>query len=486
MIGKTLGQYSIVSHLGDGGMGAVYYGKNTNLDQDVALKVLHPHLARDSRLMERFKNEALIQAKLKHPNIVRVTDFVQQGTECAIVMEFIVGKTFDQLLEENGKPLPVRRVIELFLPLLSALDFAHSQGIIHRDIKPNNLILQQMHGSQIPMIMDFGVARIIGASKRMTATGTKMGTPYYMSPEQARSEREIDHRTDIYSMAVSMYEMLTGRVPFDRDSDYGLMDAIIKEPPPPVRTLNPQVPEWLEKVLLVAMAKDPGSRFASAAQFANSMTNASHPSRTQEPPRQPSTPPRGQTIPEIPPQQALHPVSPGTSSTQVQKQSVFTGAKVMWVAGGIIVLVVVFSIIFLFQSKSRGPMVEVPPASLQTGSIAKLSPTPSPTPTQPKIGIVREDRLTNKVWVIAAGAHDDRSAALNQARKYADAGLPAGILWIPDYSSLSKARMWLSYVGPIDYSDRSKTMEYLSRTKAFKQDAYGIKVDQSGKRETLK
>jgi len=284
MIDKTLHQYAVLSHLGDGGMGAVYYGKNTNLDQEVALKILHPHLARDARLMERFKNEALIQAKLKHPNIIRVTDFVQEGSECAIIMEYIKGKTFDEILEENGKPLPIQRVIELFIPLLSALDFAHSKGVIHRDIKPNNLILQQMHGNQMPMIMDFGVARIMGASKRMTATGTKMGTPYYMSPEQARSERDVDHRTDIYSMAVSMYEMLSGHVPFDRDSDYGLMDAIIKEPSPPIRQLNPLVPPWLEGVLMTAMKKEPNKRFASAGLFAMAITQQS---QTPPPPPQP-------------------------------------------------------------------------------------------------------------------------------------------------------------------------------------------------------
>jgi serine/threonine protein kinase len=271
MIGRVFGQYRIDALIGHGGMGAVYRATDTKLGRPVAMKVLHPHLAGDPALVERFRNEARIQAKLTHPHIVAVYDFVQEGDVCAIVMEYVEGATFDKLLADHHGPLPVDRIIELFVPLLGALDFAHRQGVIHRDLKPSNLILQQLGGSHAPKIMDFGIARALGDAKRMTATGARMGTLYYMSPEQCRGERDITHLSDVYSIAATIYELCAGRPPFESDSDYELMQAVISQTPRRLRELNPAAPQWLEAALMQAMAKDPAYRFSSAGEFAQAL-----------------------------------------------------------------------------------------------------------------------------------------------------------------------------------------------------------------------
>lgn len=276
MIGETLGQYSIEALIGHGGMGSVYQGINRNIGSKVAIKVLHAHFTADENLVERFRREALVQAKLSHSNIVSALDFVQEGDTHAIIMEFVEGDTFDELLEKNGGPLPWRKVIDLFLPLLDALNFAHSQGVIHRDIKPANLILQEQHGKLIPKIMDFGIAKALSGFRGLTMTGAKMGTPHYMSPEQCKESKNITHQTDIYSIAVTMYQILTGRVPFDKGSDYNLMESIINDPPPSIRQLNSNVSEWLESTLNTAMAKEPDKRFASAGIFAQTLAHLIH------------------------------------------------------------------------------------------------------------------------------------------------------------------------------------------------------------------
>lgn len=379
MIGQTFRNYTFKERLGDGGMGTVYRAINNTLEQAVAIKVLHPHLARNPSLVNRFRQEALIQARLPHPNVVTVIDFFHDGEICGIVMEFIRGRTFDQLIEQRGGPLPPAYVTELFYPLLNALQYAHSNQVIHRDIKPGNLILQDMPGMQIPKIMDFGIARALDESKRLTATGTKMGTQEYMSPEQCQGRSDITHLTDIYSMGVSMYEMLTGNVPFKHQTDYELMKAIITEMPPPIRQINSQVPEGLEKVIFTAMQKNPSQRFPSAGQFAEVLKQRQKgtfpPPQPPRPPQTPKPPDPPKPVPPNPPMlQHSGPggtiVDPGLASPKPPK---YNTALILGVVT--IIAVAVFALVVILNNSGNNPD--------NTGTYSQ-SQTKKPTPSRPR------------------------------------------------------------------------------------------------------
>ena len=388
----------------------MFQGTHQHLNKRVAIKVLHTHLVRQPALVERFRQEALIQARLSHPNIVSVNDFFLENDVCGIVMEYIEGETFDDLLARNGGPLDVGRVVQLFLPLLNALQVAHSNKIIHRDLKPSNLILQNLQGAQIPKIMDFGIARALDESKRLTATGTKMGTQEYMSPEQCEGKSEITHLSDIYSMAVSMYEMLTGRVPFSCDSDYQLMKAIITEPPPPIRQINPKVPPWLENVLLTAMHKDPSQRYASAGQFADSITQQLRTPRSPtppptDPPAQAPFPQKGETI-----------VDPSLNDLKNQKSKGLS-KNTAFLIFGIAFLAVILFLGAMWISKEKHS--DSPPISLPA-VVVKHTPAPTPKPNKSAPSNLTSDPASAKYEAKIAGGcfkRRDFSCALIHYKK---------------------------------------------------------------------
>ncbi len=261
--GTRIGSYILGEVLGTGGMGSVYKAHHERLGNPVAIKVLAPNLARDPDLIGRFEQEARLQANLRHPNIVAVTDFLVEAGLCAFVMELVEGKTLADIIREQRGPLPLSRCRELLDPALDALGFAHEQGIIHRDIKPSNIMVADSGGHEVIKVMDFGIAKALGGAKR-TATGSMMGTLHYMSPEQCKGAKNVDPRADLYSIGVTLYEMATGRVPFDRDSEYEMMTAHIQEPPPPPRQLNPAISTEFEQLIMTSIAKDPRWRFQSA------------------------------------------------------------------------------------------------------------------------------------------------------------------------------------------------------------------------------
>ena len=268
---ERIGTYEVEGLLGDGGMGAVYKGMDPRFGRPVAIKVLHPQFQRDAGVVERFKAEAVIQAKLNHPNIVTVYDFVADGSTLAMVMEYVDGRDLGELIEANGGPMGVERALALMGQALSAMALAHAQGLVHRDIKPSNMIVQELGGEEILKVMDFGIAKILGSEKMRTATGAKMGTLAYMSPEQVRSPKNVDARSDVYSLGLVLYEMLTGKVPFEADSEYELMEKILTAEPRSTTDFNRALPQQLVSVLAVATAKDPARRFATAEQFRNAL-----------------------------------------------------------------------------------------------------------------------------------------------------------------------------------------------------------------------
>ena len=268
LVGKQLGKYQIQAALGKGGMGMVYAGYDPLLDRRVAIKVLAPHLVWEEGFVERFLREARAAARIKHPNIVTVYDVGQEQDQFYFVMEYLDGQTLSDHIRQQGA-LPPDEALSLLRPLADALDYAHRHELIHRDIKPANIIVGE---GQRVTLTDFGIARA-AQETRLTSTGTIMGTPEYMSPEQAWGE-EVGHETDLYSLAVVAYEMLSGQVPFSGTTPHAVLYKQIHEPSPPIRDSRPDLPEGVETVLSRALDKEPGKRFGTAEAFVGELDAA--------------------------------------------------------------------------------------------------------------------------------------------------------------------------------------------------------------------
>lgn len=263
---KQLGKYEIVDKLGEGGFGAVYLANNTRLKKRVALKVLHPQVASDEMLAAYFEREALALARLEHTHIVRVFDYDQIDGVSFIVMEYIDGTTLDRLLRDQ-RAFALDEIVSIFRQLLSALGYAHENGVIHRDIKPSNIMLT---GSGEVKIADFGIAKVAGAAK-LTRTGTGAGSLLYMSPEQIKGTN-IDNRSDIYSVGVTLYQVVAGRTPFEADSDYEIMTGHLERAPLAPSQLKGSISMDLEEVILKALEKKPEKRFQNAQEMSEALS----------------------------------------------------------------------------------------------------------------------------------------------------------------------------------------------------------------------
>jgi len=274
-IGKTVGRVRIDKYLARGGMAEVYLGSHLTLERPVAIKFLHSYIEQDADLLSRFHREARVVAGLRHPNIVQIFDFDTTDGHPYIVMEYLKGPTlanYLRRLHERKERIPPHQVARLLKGLTAALDYAHEQGVIHRDIKPGNILLNS-RADEIPfdkpltndveaILTDFGLVRIVDAASQ-TASGMVSGTPAYMSPEQARGDK-TDHRTDIYSLGVVLYEMLAGRVPFEADSTMTILHMQINSPPPPIAG----VPSAVQVVMNRALTKNPDDRYQTSRQMA--------------------------------------------------------------------------------------------------------------------------------------------------------------------------------------------------------------------------
>lgn len=270
-------RYAIEHEVGRGGMATVYLAQDLRHGRPVALKVLHPELAM-SLGSERFLREIQIAARLQHPHIVPLYDSGQAGELLYYVMPFIEGESLRQLLERKPQ-LALEDAVRIARAVASALDYAHRQKIVHRDIKPENVMLSEGE----PMVTDFGIAKAVTAAVAgsLTQTGTTIGTPTYMSPEQASGEPELDARSDIYSLGAMLYEMIGGTAPFVGPTIQAIIAKLFTESVQPLREQRPEVPEWLDSAVIKALAKAPAGRYATAAQFAQALT---WPSGTSTPP----------------------------------------------------------------------------------------------------------------------------------------------------------------------------------------------------------
>jgi serine/threonine protein kinase len=262
-IGDKLGHFLIQAEIGRGGMGTIYYAVDTMLNRDVALKAIHPQLADNQQLMDRFKIEAMTQARMNHPNIVTIFSFNKIDDQYIIAMEYVEGKSLKELLQAK-KMLGPDEAIGIIIQVAEGLAYAHAHNVIHRDIKPANILLAKDNKVKIS---DFGIAKVFGA-QGLTKTGMMMGTPWYTPPEQIMG-KSIDFRADLYSLGVTFYELLTSRVPFDSEtnSEFQIQKAHLETPPPRPSIYNPQIGGKLEKIILQALQKKVEKRFQSAEEM---------------------------------------------------------------------------------------------------------------------------------------------------------------------------------------------------------------------------
>jgi serine/threonine-protein kinase len=298
MVGQVLAdRYRIIKLLGEGGMGQVYEAQHVNINKRFAIKLLRPEIVSNPEAVQRFRQEAWSASSIGHDNIIEIDDFATLPTGAVyLAMEYLAGGSLSDRMKKP-QPLALGEALNIFAQVSSGLQAAHEKAIIHRDMKPENIFLASKHGHTLVKILDFGIAKVSGAeSSSLTRTGAIFGTPHYMSPEQALG-KPLDHRSDIYSVGVIMYEVFTGRVPFEAESFMGILTKHITSEPKRPTEIAPdrEIPLEIENVILRAMAKEPSDRYASMAELMNDLVSVMHmyaPNYVSPTGSQPMLPPR--------------------------------------------------------------------------------------------------------------------------------------------------------------------------------------------------
>jgi serine/threonine-protein kinase len=364
-IGETVGPYQIIEQLGSGGMATVYKAYHAALDRYVAIKVLHPAFKQDANFLARFQREARIVAKLEHPHIVPVYDFNEHGGQPYLVMRFIDGETLKARLGEGD--LPFSEILRILRPAGEGLAYAHAQGVLHRDVKPSNILLTPDGGV---FLADFGLARIAQAGESTLSQDSLLGTPQYISPEQAQGRSDIDARTDVYSLGVVMYELLVGRVPYQADTPYAVIHDHIYTPLPLPRSIKPALSENLERVLLKALAKERDDRFSGVTELMTAFDQAMQAAPTE------IAPVRSAPI-------GLQPVAPTVAalpaSTVASPPAAAPDRSKLWIALGAAALLVAVIVIIILVT-ARPPLPPVQPNQPPLGN-----PPPQNTGAQAQV-----------------------------------------------------------------------------------------------------
>jgi serine/threonine-protein kinase len=374
----------VVEAIGRGGMGIVYRAVHDQLGRDVAIKELAPELTQDAQFRDRFFSEARTQAQLQHPNIVTIYDLIEDDGYF-IVMEFVKGEGLDGILAlRQGQGQPLAEALPMFNQILSALDYAHSQGVIHRDVKPSNVIVSD--GSRVKL-MDFGIALLVG-DKRLTQSSQTIGTPVYMSAEQILRPREVDHRTDIYSAAVLFFEMLAGQPPFDAETEYEIKKQHIEAPPPDLSAIEASVPTGVSHAITRALSKDPEKRFASAGEFQRALTGAIEPGSVPVPTLTPSpVMPTAQIQPRT--QAPIAPPPPPKSSTGRRPRGLLIGG----VVAAALVLIVAVILALRFFGGSATEEAEV----AETQTTVEPPPPSRPIPSSTAVPGAQRQSTSNRL-----------------------------------------------------------------------------------------
>lgn len=270
MIGKKILNYEIKSLLGEGGMGNVYLAEHTQLGRKVAIKSLHQQLVKHEGIRSRFKKEAETMARFQHPKIVALIDYSEEDDGLYLIMEYIDGSPLDEYIKKKSGPIPESKAVPMMEQILDAFAYAHANGVVHRDIKPSNIIITKNDEIKI---LDFGIAKVLSeAGNKLTKTGTQMGTVFYMSPEQVQG-KDIDIRSDIYSLGVTFFQMLTGASPYDNlTTEFEIYSKIVSEQLPRASQIYPGVPAYLDNIILKATEKNKEDRFQTCEEFASALS----------------------------------------------------------------------------------------------------------------------------------------------------------------------------------------------------------------------
>ena len=256
--------YRLLSKLGEGGMGEVWLAEHVTIARKVAIKILHAHYSRNADLRARFRNEAVTLSKLQHPNIVAFYDLIEADEHICLVMEYVKGRNLDEIIRWETGPLTPGRLGAIFKQILLAFDHAHRAGVIHRDIKPSNFMLTD---DGTLKVLDFGIAKLLADDQQLTRTGTRMGTTFYMSPEQVDGGK-VDQRSDIYSLGVTLFVLATGKNPYEGETvEFKVYSRIVQEPLPLASSVYPGVTAAVDRLIQRATAKDPNARFQSCGEF---------------------------------------------------------------------------------------------------------------------------------------------------------------------------------------------------------------------------